>query len=82
MAGLLITPNDPSGEITSWKATDHVFAQDVSGFTDARHLFIVKNLSTEANSPIIVHSDLGSDRGNQAGPLTFDWAVNGIINWT
>ena len=81
LAGQLITPNDPSGELTSFKATDHVFSQDGSGFTDARHLVIVLNAASEALSLILMHADLGADKGNQAGSLTFDWNADGLINW-
>ncbi len=81
LAGQLITPNDPSGELTSWKATDHVFTQDAGGFTDFREFAIVKNNTTEANSPILMHSDLGADKGNVDGSLTLEWNVDGLINW-
>ena len=81
LAGQLITPNDPSGELTSFKATDHVFSQDAGGFTDARHLVIVLNAATEALSNILMHADLGADKGNVSGSLTLDWNVDGLINW-
>ena len=81
LAGQLITPNDPSGELTSFKATDHVFSQDAGGFADFREFAIVKNNTTEANSPILMHADLGADKGNVSGSLTLDWNVDGLINW-
>ena len=81
LAGQLVTPNDPSGELTSWKATDHVFAQDAGGFTDARHKFIVKNNTTEANSQILMHADMLANKGNVNGTFTLDWNVDGLINW-
>ncbi len=81
LAGQLITPNDPSGELTSFKATDHAFIQDGSGFNDFRHLVIVLNAASEALSLILMHADLGADKGNVGGSLTLEWNTDGLINW-
>ena len=65
--------------VVKFDAEDATWAQHASGFTDARYaILLAYDAGTPNNSPIIASADLGSNKGNVAGALTFQWAATGI----
>lgn len=63
-------------------AGDIVVAQDAAGFTTARWIVFFKNTGTPTTSPLMWYGDLGSNRSNVTGSLTFSWAATGIVRKT
>lgn len=57
--------------------SDVSFAQDASGFTDARWGIVYNN--TDANKRCIGYLDLGSDRSIVAGTLTLVMNTSGVL---
>ncbi len=69
---------DGSNNVVFDAADPSQIAQDGSGFTTARSLV----LYYATDSYILAHHTEGSAFGNQAGPITIEFATGGIIQWT
>ena len=73
------TVTESAGTIT-YDGDDIVISQDGGGgFTDGRYLVFYKVGGTDATSPLICVGDLGEDKGNVSGDLTFQWGAGGIF---
>lgn len=56
------------------------YAQNASGFTSARYAILYKDTGVGSTSPLIAFADLGSNVGNVAGALTFDFdTTNNVL---
>ena len=72
---------DQTGAVMTVDSGDTTWAVDLGGFSDARYAVWYKVGGSDATSPIIGHMDMGSDKGNAAGPLTLE-TPNGILTST
>lgn len=72
------TVSEVTGTVT-FDADDEVIAQNAGGFTTARYAVLIKDTGNAATSPIIASSDLGGNKGNVDGDLTFSWNASGIL---
>ena len=72
------TVTESAGTVT-FDADDIVIAESAGGFSNARYAVLIKDTGVAATSPIIASSDLGSDKGNTGGDLTFSWNASGIL---
>jgi hypothetical protein len=69
-----------SGTTVTMDAVDVTIPQDAgTGFSNARWFILYKDSGTPATSPLIASGDLGTNRNNTAGDLTFEWAGTGIF---
>lgn len=60
---------------------DVTWAQNASGFADARYAVWFKNTGADATSPVVMILDFGADKGIVDGNLTLDVnPATGVIN--
>ena len=69
-----------AGGVGTYDAEDVSFAQDASGFTDARWGIIYDD--TAGNDQAVAFLDLGGDVSEVDGPVAITWNASGIITIT
>ena len=72
------TVTESTGTIT-FDGDDITIAENGAGFSDGRHVVLIKDTGAAGTSPIIASSDLGASKGNTGGDLTFSWNASGIF---
>ena len=68
-----------AGGTATFDADNVVISQAAGGFTNARYAVLLIWSGAAATSPIIASSDLGGDKGNVSGDLTFAFNASGIF---
>lgn len=69
--------SESGGTITVY-AGNVSFAQNASGFTNARYAIIYKNTGIASTSPLIGYINFGADRGNVNGDLNIQF-TGGVL---
>jgi len=81
--GTALTSKSITGTTTvNFDCADTVWAQNASGFTDARYALLYKDTGVEATSIIVGYIDLGSVVSTVTGPLTLQIAAGGLFDAT
>lgn len=64
---------------TTVDGNNPLWAQHVSGFTDARGLVFYRDTGTPSTSQLVCFVDFISDKGNVNGDFSAEWNVSGIF---
>ena len=75
-----VTLVETSGTIVL-DANDITWAQNASGFTNARYAIIYKDTGSAATSTLFAYSDLGGDKSTVSGDFIFQFNPTGIAAW-
>lgn len=77
-----LTGNDitlSSGTITLDASDPSAFAQDASGFNDARYAILANKQASDASAPLVAYYAFGSNQSNVSGALTLQFSASGIF---
>lgn len=75
------TVSRSTGTVT-FDASDVVWLQDPSGFSNARKFVLRRHNATPANAPLFSVVTADADVGNVTGDLTIAWHSSGIATWS
>lgn len=73
-----VTVSTTGGTVTV-DFSDVTIPADAGGFTNGRWLVFYKDSGVAATSPLLAIGDLGADKGNTTGSLTFNWNATGLF---
>ena len=81
LAGVTVTLS--GGTVTVDASDPTAYAQDASGFDDARYAILYKKATADASAPVIAYYDFGSNKGNTTGSLTLQFSsTSGIFTFS